>query len=618
MTKKLTEQARRYESEGRFVDAILSLKEALSHEPDNYVIQLELGNLYTLTKEYEEAVGYFRSCYRVLRENTEIKEALCFTLSELGNQYQLQSQFLLSEVCFEEIIQYEKNNWVYYYNLANAQDRLHKYKEAYQNYQKALILNDQDADLWNNLGNVERELGHLDLAIKSYQNALNINPNLFHAELHLTHQKQHMCDWKSIDKHFKHIRDIVNEYPESLISPFAFVSNPESSLKDQLRCANQWTQNHYQSIEVIKEKTTYIHKIKIGYLSSDFKIHPLYFLIRDIIKYHDRTHFEIYAYDASPYENTHERNTLIALFDHHQDISRINDAKAAELIEEDKINILVDLTGYTNNSRAFIAPRLVNVATINWLGYPGTMGKTQNQSLYDYILADDFIIPQSDEKYYTESILRLPFAYQPNILDRSQINQKHRADYGLPKDAFIYCGFNQSFKITEFIFKTWLRLLKKYESTVLWLTHSNDWATINLRNYAKEHGIDPSRIIFASRVSNAEHIARHALADLYLDTMPYNAHTSASDALSMNLPIVTLKGKTFASRVAGSLLHSLGLDELIAEDIESYVECVSRLTSDHLHRKNIVKKLELAKKTSALFQPKIFTKALEDIYQNLI
>ncbi|NBW53563.1 MAG: glycosyltransferase, partial [Betaproteobacteria bacterium] len=202
--------------------------------------------------------------------------------------------------------------------------------------------------------------------------------------------------------------------------------------------------------------------------------------------------------------------------------------------------------------------------------------------------------------------------------NRAHLNQKNRKDYGIPEDAFVYCAFNQSFKITEFIFKAWLTLLEKFPKSILWLTYSNTWATSNLKDYADKHGINPERIIFATRVPNNEHIARHALADVYLDTLPYNAHTSASDALSMNLPIVTLKGSTFASRVAGSLLHSLNLDELITEDIESYINCAIRLTEDIKYRQNVIYRLNEAKRNSPIFQPQLFVKTLESVYQNLI
>lgn len=618
MSKILIQEAKKYESEGNISQAIISFKKALQLEPDNYIIQLELGNLCVSNKKFEEAAGYFRRCLYQFKGNKEIKNALCFSLTSFGNEYYLESKFQLSEACFEEVLEYEKNNWVYYYNLANTQDKLNKISKAYENYQKAIKLNPNDADLWNNNGNSERKLGFLDKALISYQNALKINPNLFHALAHLTHQKQHMCNWDDIDKYFHEICSIVNKNVEALISPFAFVANPLTSSQDQLMCVNQWTQNHFKDRPFKKEKWKQKDKIRIGYLSSDFKLHPLYFLIRDVIRYHNRDIFDIYAYDASPHENTKERNILISLFDFYRDISNLNDEKSISLINNDEIDIFIDLTGYTNNSRAFIAPQLKNTTTINWLGYPGSMGFTQEKPLYDFILADDFIIPESDEKYYAESILRLPFAYQPNIENRYQLNHKNRQDYGIPSDAFVYCAFNQSFKITEFIFKAWLTLLKKYPKSILWLTESNSWATNNLKNYAEKHGINSERIIFANWAPNEEHIARHALADIYLDTLPYNAHTSASDALAMNLPIVTLKGKTFPSRVAGSLLHSLNLDELITEDIESYIKCASKLTEDSTYRQDIIHRLTEAKATSPIFKPQLFVKTLESIYQKLI
>jgi protein O-GlcNAc transferase len=618
MSKIFIEEAEKYEREGDLSKAILSLKKALQLEPENYIIQLELGNLCTSNKQFEEAAGYFRRCLYQFKDNVDIKNALCFSLTSLGNEYYLESKFKLSEACFEEVLEYEKNNWVYYYNLANTQDKLNKISKAYKSYQKAIQLNPNDADLWNNNGNAERKLGYLDKAVISYQNALKIKPDLFHSLVHLTHQKQHMCNWHDINKYFQKICTIVNTKTEALISPFAFVANPLSSPQDQLICANQWIQNHFKDQPFKKEKWRQKNKIRIGYLSSDFKLHPLYFLIRDVIKYHNRDIFDIYAYDASPHENTNERNTLISLFDYYRDISSLNDEKAVNLINNDEIDIFIDLTGYTNNSRAFIAPQLKNTTTINWLGYPGTMGLTQEKPLYDYILADEFIIPKNDEKYYAETILRLPFAYQPNIENRAHLKQKNRKDYGIPENAFVYCAFNQSFKITELIFKAWLTLLEKYPKSILWLTYSNTWATDNLRDYADKHSVNPERIIFATRVPNDEHIARHALADVYLDTLPYNAHTSASDALSMNLPIVTLKGDTFASRVAGSLLHSLNLDELITEDIENYIHCASRLTEDLKYRQDVICRLNEAKKTSPIFQPQLFVKTLESVYQNLI
>ena len=618
MSKIFIEEAEKYEREGDLSKAILSLKKALQLEPENYIIQLELGNLCTSNKQFEEAAGYFRRCLYQFKDNVDIKNALCFSLTSLGNEYYLESKFQLSEKCFEEVLEYEKNNWVYYYNLANTQDKLNKISKAYKSYQKAIQLNPNDADLWNNNGNAERKLGYLDKAVISYQNALKIKPDLFHSLVHLTHQKQHMCNWHDINKYFQKICTIVNTKTEALISPFAFVANPLSSPQDQLICANQWIQNHFKDQPFKKEKWRQKNKIRIGYLSSDFKLHPLYFLIRDVIKYHNRDIFDIYAYDASPHENTNERNTLISLFDYYRDISSLNDEKAVNLINNDEIDIFIDLTGYTNNSRAFIAPQLKNTTTINWLGYPGTMGLTQEKPLYDYILADEFIIPKNDEKYYAETILRLPFAYQPNIENRAHLKQKNRKDYGIPENAFVYCAFNQSFKITELIFKAWLTLLEKYPKSILWLTYSNTWATDNLRDYADKHSVNPERIIFATRVPNDEHIARHALADVYLDTLPYNAHTSASDALSMNLPIVTLKGDTFASRVAGSLLHSLNLDELITEDIENYIHCASRLTEDLKYRQDVICRLNEAKKNSPIFQPQLFVKTLESVYQNLI
>lgn len=618
MSKNFLDEARDYEEKGDLFNAILTLKKALQLEPKNLIIQINLGNLCVSNKQFEEAAGYFRRCYRYFRSNPEIKDALCFSLTAFGNENYLRLKFELSEACFEEVLEYEKNNWVYYYNLANTQDKLNESLKAYKNYQKAIELNPDDADLWNNKGNIERKLGYLDKAVSSYKRALTISPDLSHTQVHLAHQKQHMCDWENIEPIFKNISSTIRADSKALIPPFAYLSNIFTSPSNQLQCASQWAQNNLHIKRVTKQKKQKKNPIHIGYLSSDFKLHPLYFLMRDVIRYHDRKNFTIFAYDSSPKEKSIERKTFLSFFDHVKDISFLDDEKAANLIDQDDIDILVDLTGYTNNSRAFIAPQLKSAITINWLGFPGTMGFFQERSLYDYILADEFIIPREDEKYYAESIIRFPFPYQPNNADRSQINKKTRQDYNLPDDAIVYCAFNQSFKISEIIFNTWLGFLKQYPKSILWLTHSNNWATDNLKKYAEKSGVLPERIIFASRVTNTEHIARHALADIYLDTLPYNAHTSASDALSMDLPIVTIIGNTFSSRVAGSLLHSLDLDELITKNLEEYIKCVAKLTEDLNYRKNIIERLKKAKINSAIFKPQLFVKNLEEIYQKLI
>ncbi|HAP04221.1 MAG TPA: glycosyltransferase, partial [Methylophilaceae bacterium] len=341
MSKIFIEEAKKYEREGDLSKAISLLKKVLQLEPENYIIHLELGNLCTSNNQFEEAAGYFRRCLYQFKDNLDIKNALCFSLSSLGNEYYLDSKFQLSEACFEETILYEKYNWVYYYNLANTQDKLNKISKAYENYQKAIRLNSNDADLWNNNGNAERKLGYLDKAVISYQNALKIKPDLFHALAHLTHQKQHMCNWDHIDQYFQKICSIVNENPEALISPFGFIANPLSSPQDQLLCANHWVQNHFKKLPISKDEREKKDKIRIGYLSSDFKLHPLYFLIRDVIKYHSRDKYEIYGYDASPKESTQERKLIISLFDYHRDILSVDDEKAAALIEQDKIDILI-------------------------------------------------------------------------------------------------------------------------------------------------------------------------------------------------------------------------------------------------------------------------------------
>lgn len=596
----------------------------LLRNPKDLAAQIECGNLCVALHRFEDAAGYFRRLVRVIKTNLEVREALCYALQALGNQAHTQGRYALAEASFREALEYQPNNAAFLYNLGNALRELGKPKEAAACYQKALTITPNDADIHNNLGNVQRELGALDVAIASYQKALSLNPQLFHAKVHLVHQKQHICDWAGLNEDIAQIRHWLKTEPNAQISPFAFLAMPSTTAEEQKQCANNWVKNRYASLLEQAQQLNFLYnknhqKIRIGYLSADFRLHPLAFLITELIELHDRSQFEIFAFSYGVNDKTSARARLEKAFDQFVDIRTLSDIDAAKKINACEIDILVDLTGFTQTSRTGIVALRPAPIHVNWLGYAGTMGEVtgglmpNGKPMFDYILTDNFITPPESAKNYAEQLAILP-CYQPNDRHRPVGSAPSRAECGLPENAFVFCCFNQTFKISPEVFTVWMRILKATSNSVLWLLDCNIWAQQNLIREASKLGLSVERLVFAPRVSIADHLARHKHADLFLDTLPYNAHTTCSDALWMGLPVLTCLGDTFSSRVAGSLLKTMGLDALITHDLPEY----ERKAIDLALTPELIKKLRGTllhnKETSILFNTGLFVKSLERTY----
>lgn len=614
--------------------AIKSLQQAVLLQPKDLDLQFNLANTLLTINRFEEAAGYYRRILRAMPKSNDVREALCHCLTSMGNQAHAQGNFIQAEACFEEALQFNARDAVILYNLGNAQRELGKPTEAAKHYAKAIQFAPDDEDIYNNLGNVQRELGLLDLAIASYQKALALNPQLHHAKVHLIHQKQHICDWNGLDDEIVEIRHWVKTEPQAQISPFAFLAMPGTTAKEQKLCADNWVQNRYASLMELGKQLNFSRpqysagrKIKIGYMSADFRLHPLAFLISELIELHDRSQFEIFGFSYGADDKTDARKRLEKAFDAFHDIRRLTDADAAKKIHDCGIDILVDLTGFTQNSRCGIVALRPAPITMSWLGFPGTMGSfiggssidgsKRGKPLFDYLLTDSFITPPKAADNYAEQLALLPHSYQPNDRKRPVAKTPSRAECGLPDNTFVFCCFNQTFKITADFFNVWMRLLKATPDSVLWLLECNRWAKQNLIEQAALHGIASERVIFAPRVSIAEHLARHAHADLFLDTLPYNAHTTCSDALWMGLPVLTCVGETFASRVAGSLLKAAGLDEMITYKLADYENKALSLAKNPQVLNRMKQKLLSEKMTSALFDTASFAKSLETIYKDI-
>jgi protein O-GlcNAc transferase len=605
--------------------ALKNYQQALLRNPKDLEAQVNCGNLCVELHRYEEAAGYFRRLVRILKTNIEVRNALCYALQALGNESHAKGRYAMAEAAFQEALEYQPANAAYLYNLGNAQRELGKTKEAAVQFQKSLQLAPNDAEAYNNLGNVQRELGQLDLAIASYKKALYLNPKLYHAKVHLVHQKQHVCDWNDLNDDITEIRDWVKNKPEAQISPFAFLAMPSTTAEEQKLCANNWVRNRYTALVKLGEQINFRYelthknqKIRIGYLSADFRLHPLAFLISELIEIHDRSHFEIIAFSYGVNDKSSARTRLEKAFDEFYDIRNLAEIDAAKKINEDKIDILVDLTGFTQTSRSGIAAMRPAPINVNWLGFAGTMGTMINgKPLFDFILTDSFITPPSSKSHYAEQLALLPHTYQPIDRKRPVGKSPSREYCNLPEGAFVFCSFNQTFKITPNVFAVWLRLLKAVPNSVLWLLDCNQWAKQNLTDLATANDINIDRFIFAPRVNIADHLARHIHADLFLDTLPYNAHTTCSDALWMGLPVLTCVGDTFSARVAGSLLTAINLSELITYSLQEYESKALYLARNSAVLGEIKQKLMNTKLTSALFDANHFVKSLEKTYLSM-
>lgn len=355
-------------------------------------------------------------------------------------------------------------------------------------------------------------------------------------------------------------------------------------------------------------------RLRIGYVSSDLRDHAVGYLMAELFELHDRAEVEVFAYYCGPAAAEGLNGRIRTAVEHWIDIRELSDEAAARRVADDGIDILVDVNGHTRDARLGVFARRPAPIQVNWLGFPGTMGSP----FHHYIIADAEIIPAGSELYYSEKVVRLA-CYQPN--DRKRLvaaERPTRADAGLPEDAVVFCCFNGPQKITRFTFERWMDILKRTEASVLWLLESTAETQDNLTAHAREAGVDPGRLIFAPKQQNARHLARYALADLFLDTAPYGAHTTASDALFMGVPVLTFRGRSFAARVCGSLVSAAGLPDLVCDTPQDFVERAIALGRDPAQLAALRARLEENRATSRLFDTERLARDLEGLYRAMV
>jgi predicted O-linked N-acetylglucosamine transferase (SPINDLY family) len=501
-----------------------------------------------------------------------------------------------------------------HYHRGLALSGLERHAEALANYDRALARNPDLAPALLSRAGALGFLRRYKEAGNDLERALALDPALDFAKGMLLQARLHLCDWRTLAEDTQQLVADVRAGRRAA-DPFVMLGVSDSPA-DQLQCARAWVDAWCRPApEPLHRGTPYRHgRIRIAYLSADFREHAVAFLSAGLFERHDRTRFDVIGVSFGPDATGPMRERLVRAFERFIDVRQRSDDEIAALLLEHEVDIAVDLAGFTGGARTGIFARRAAPVQVNFLGYTATMGAPY----YDYIVADPVAIPEEQREHYAESVVYLPDSFQVNDGQRRIAeNTPTRADAGLPDGGFVFCSFNNSFKITPPVFERWMRLLRNVDGSVLWLMDGGADVVANLRREAQAQGIAPERLVFATKVPHEDHLARHRLADLFVDTLPFNAHTTASDALWAGLPVVTCAGTTFAGRVAASLLRAVGLPEMITHSLDEYEALALQLARDPSRLTAIRSRLAAQRSTFPLFDTDRFRRHLEAAYTQM-
>lgn len=625
----------------RLDEAAASYQRALKIRPDFAEAMLNLGITFLALQQPEAALGALAGC---LRANPNHIGAL--------GQYGIGLLALKRPVdalaCFEKILSDFPNDAEGHYWRGNTLLAMRKFDDAILSYQKAAQLRPDIPEVHYNLGNVLLDRGRPEDASLAFQVALKLRPDYVealynlggaqqelyrHADAAQTYERlmelvpghrytlgklhycqQYLADWSC---HTEHVEALVraSEAGAPREMPFPFLSiTSDPGL--QLRCAQAFTASKYPSAATPLSggQRSSHDRIRIAYVSADFGEHALSYLMAGVFEAHDRQRFETVGIALKTLDGSAMGARVAAAFERFVDVSGMSDGEAASLMRELEVDIAVDLTGYTQNNRTEIFALRPAPVQVNYLGYPGTMGA----DFIDYIIADQFVIPERARQHYAEQIAYLPECFQAND-DKRAVAERvpGRAELGLPESGLVFCAFNNTYKLTPDFFALWMRLLDAVPDSVLWFADDNPDVQQNLRAEAAKHGVAPQRLVFSPRIKYADHLARLAQADLFLDTLPFNAGTTASDALWAGVPVLTCAGEAFSARMAGSLLHAMDLPELVTHCLEDYERQALSLASNPEKLKELRNRLASKRTTMPLFNTARFCRHLEAAFENM-
>ena len=591
--------------QGKLDEAVAAFRRAIAGNPNHADAYFNLGAVLRLQNHVDEAAAAYRRVVELDPSHAAARNNLALILSEAG-------ELRAAEAMQRQAVGLWPDYAEGHNNLGALLLDQGRPLEALDGLGAALKLKPDYPEAYLNMGNALRELGSLGEAIDAYRRAIALRPTYAEALAQLVYHRARACDWSDTGAEAALLSAVRQN--AARIPPFTLIATAATAA-DHLICARKWVE-HF----VVPEQQVYAHhaaprsgRLRIGYLSSDFHDHATAYLIAELIERHDRDRFEIHGYSYGPDSGGAMRARLVSAFDRFTDIDALSHRDAAARIRADDIDILVDLKGHTHRARPKILAFRPAPVQVNYLGFPGTMGAP----FIDYIVADDFIVPRDRQTLYAEKLAYLPGCYQPNDTRREIAAAPGRAACGLPAQGFVFCAFNNSFKITPAFFAIWMRLLQQVPGSVLWLLESNALVRRNLSAAAAAAGVDPGRLVFAPILPHGQHLARHRHADLFLDTLPCNAHTTASDALWAGLPVLTCAGETFAGRVAGSIVRAAGLSELVASSPRDYEALALALAREPARLAGIRSRLGVGRANLPLFDTAKRTHDLEALYARM-
>jgi len=590
---------------GQLDAAVECYEKAIAIQPDYAEAHYNLGNALKELGQWEDAVKSYEKALTLKPDYAKAHNNLGIALKELG-------QLDAAAESFEKALAINPDYAEALNNLGNAFNQLGQLDAAVKCYEKAIAVNPDYAKAHNNLGIAFKQLGQLDEALASYESAIALDPELDLLLGFSLNTKMHLGIWDDYANQLNELTNKVNNGKKAL-DPFtmiALIDDPGIQKKTaEIYVDSSYPQNHFlPKIERYPKHK----KIRIGYFSADFRDHPVAYLTAELYEMHDRERFEIHAFSFGP--DTEDEITLRIKngVDHFHEVRKMSHKDTAMLARSLEIDIAVDLGGHTQDSRTGIFAMSAAPIQVNYLGYPGTMAA----EYIDYLIADHTLIPKESQKYYSEKIVYMPNSFQVNDSKQSLPETVFtRQDFGIPEVGFVFCCFNNTFKITPTTFDSWARILKQVDGSVLLIYIKSESAKTNLTKEIVLRGIQPSRLIFGERLTYKEdHLNRIKQADLFIDTLPYNAHTTTSDALRMGLPVLTCIGNSFASRVAASLLNAINLPELITSTQEQYESVAIELATNPEKLKIIKDKLVDNLATAPLYDTPLFTRHLESAY----
>src|SRR6516164_1209586 len=586
--------------------ALENFSKAIALNPDIAETWNNRGTVLNDLNKYDLAISDFDKAIAI---NGQYSEAY----ANKGKSLMLLKRYDEAFAAYDQALAIKPGLEVAWLGRGNVFCGLKRYDEAFAAYDKALSIKPDLENAWLGRGNVFWSLRRYDEAFAAYDKALSIKPDLESVEGSRLHMKMHLCNWEQLNKE---IGDLTNSIRagKGNCPPFALLSLTDLP-DDHLRCAQAWgAAIHPITAKSVWQDKIYKHdKIRLGYVSADLRTHAVAYLMAELFELHDKERFSVTAFSLGRDDNSDIRRRLVSSFDRFIDCYTLSDFDVAHAIADSEIDILVDLMGFTQDAHTNIFAYRPAPIQVNYLGYPGTIGA----SFIDYIIGDKTLFTLADAAVYSEKLVQLPDSYQPNDRKR-QISTKAftRREAGLPDNKFVFCCFNNSYKISPQTFGCWMRILKCVEGSVLWLRAENQTAIANLKTEAQTRGIESARLVFANRVPQlSDHLARLRLADLFLDTLPFNAHTTASDALWAGLPVLTQIGSTFAGRVAASVLKAINLPELITHSPEEYEALAIELALNKEKLRRIQEKLARNRLTTPLFDTPLYTKHLEAAYE---